>query len=84
MQSLIPQLAALVGLLLLLDGLWKDTSLERTLVVAGGMGLAAYLVLGVGYAVVRRVLAEVPPPAAEAPSEPAPEPEAEPADPVTP
>lgn len=76
MHQLIVQLAALVGLLVLLPRLWGTQPIEHTLVVSAASALAVYGALVVGAAVVQRVVAEVPP---DAPADPT----APPADPPT-
>jgi hypothetical protein len=82
MNSIILQVATLAGLLVLLQLLWGEASVERTLLVASASGLAVYGALLVGITVVQRVLAEVPPPEAPAPEAPPEEPSGSPAEPA--
>lgn len=62
MQHLIPQFSALIGLLLLAQGLLADRSIEHVVFTSFGMGSALYVVLLVGSVVVQRIAAMPPKP----------------------
>lgn len=65
MHALFVQFSGLVGLLVFLNGLWGHAPLERTIFSSFASGMAIYLALLVGEAVVRRILAYSPPQLAE-------------------
>ena len=79
MQVFFLQLSVLVGLLVFLNQLWRQTPLEQTIFQGFTTGLVIYLVLLVGTIAVRRVLAYQPPQAdaedAEGTTTPEPAPE---------
>lgn len=65
MHALFVQFSGLVGLLVLLNGLWDNTPVERTVFSAATAGMVIYLALIVSEALVRRILAYTPPQLAE-------------------
>lgn len=76
MQHLIPQFSALIGLVLLAQGLLAGKAIEHVVFTSFGLGSALYVVLLIGSVVVQRIAAMPPPPKPEA--DPAPEAEAAP------
>ncbi|MDX1548131.1 MAG: hypothetical protein R3247_14130 [Rhodothermales bacterium] len=67
MRSIFVHLSSLAGLLVLVRHLMRASALEETMVLAFGTGMACYVVLALGYAVMRHVLDPAPPPAAPEP-----------------
>ena len=61
MRALVFHFSSLVGLLVLLNQLAGAAEIERTLFTAFAAGLVMYTVLMVGFAVVRRIKAAMPP-----------------------
>lgn len=81
LHTLIANVSGLFGILVFLQKMWGPSSLENTLLTAASAGLAAYLILALGYAAARSLLRDAERPArneeagdalsddAEAPSE---------------
>ena len=61
MRALVFHFSSLVGLLVLLNQLTGTAEIERTLFTAFAAGLVMYTVLMIGFAVVRRIKASMPP-----------------------
>lgn len=61
-HSLIANLSGLFGLVIFLQELWGQSRLEHTVLTAASAGLAAYLILAIGYAAAQGVLAYEEPP----------------------
>lgn len=55
-HTLIANVSSLFGILVFLQEMWGAASLEQTLLTAASAGLAAYLILAVGYAAARGIL----------------------------
>lgn len=77
MQHLIPQFSALIGLVLLAQGLLAGKAIEHVVFTSFGLGSALYVVLLIGSVVVQRIAA-MPPPTPKPEADPAPEAEAAP------
>ena len=60
MRAFIVQISGLAGLATLFNHLWSDATLERTLFVSIGVGLAVYLVLSLSDSFIRSILASTP------------------------
>ena len=63
MRSIFMHMSSLIGLLVFLSHLWRSAAVEETVLLAFGAGLAVYVVLVLGYALGRRILAQPPAPA---------------------
>lgn len=61
-HALISNVSCLFGVLVFLQQMWGHATIEHTLLTAIGSGLASYLILAVGYAAARGVIAHGPPP----------------------
>ena len=68
MHTLLSNLSGLLGLLVFFQQMWNQAPLEKGLLTACGTGLAAYLVLTLGYAGVCSIVAYAPPAGEEASS----------------
>lgn len=71
MRSIFMHMSSLIGLLVFLSHLWRSAAVEETVLLAFGAGLAVYVVLVLGYALGRRIVA--PPASPAAPEADAPE-----------
>ncbi|MBX2821920.1 MAG: hypothetical protein KTR29_19655 [Rhodothermaceae bacterium] len=60
MRAFIIQISGLAGLATLFNHLWSDATLERTLFVSIGVGLAVYFVLSISDSFIRNILASAP------------------------
>ena len=69
MHTLLSNVSGLLGLLVFFQQMWNQAPLEKGLLTACGTGLAAYLVLTLGYASVCGILAHAPLPNEEASSD---------------
>lgn len=56
LHALIANASGLFGIVVFLQQMWGPSSLEHTLLTAASSGLAAYLILAMGYAAGRAVL----------------------------
>ncbi len=55
-HTIIANVSVLFGTVIFLVQMWGGASLEHTLMTAGGAGVAAYLILAIGYAAARRIV----------------------------
>ena len=60
MRAFIVQISGLAGLATLFNHLWSDATLERTLFVSIGVGLAVYFVLSLSDSFIRSIIASTP------------------------
>ena len=60
MRAFIIQISGLVALVTLFNHLWNDATIERTLFMSAGVGLAVYLVLSLSDSFIRSILASTP------------------------
>ena len=65
MRALIVQISALIGVITFLSHLWNNASLERTLLVSLGVGVAIYIVLMAGNHFIQQILTKNQPPVPE-------------------
>ncbi len=65
MPSLFTQFSGLVGLLVFLHQMWDYAPVERAVVTAAASGMAVYVVLLLGHAAIRQIVAYRPPSLAE-------------------
>jgi hypothetical protein len=68
-HTLISNVSGLFGLVVFLQRIWGPTSIEHAVVTASASGLATYLILAIGYAATRGVLAHGPDSHDESPSD---------------
>ena len=60
MRAFVIQISGLAGLATLFNHLWSDATIERTLFVSIGVGLAVYFVLSLSDSFIRSILASTP------------------------
>ena len=60
MRAFVVQISGLAGLATLFNHLWSDASIESTLFVSAGVGLAVYFVLSLSDSFIRNILASMP------------------------
>lgn len=60
MRALVIQISGLAGIASFFNHLWANASLERTLFVSLGVGLAVYFVLSLSDSIIRTIMASVP------------------------
>ena len=60
MRAIVIQLSGLAGIASFFNHLWTNASMERTLFVSIGVGLAVYFVLSLSDSIIRSIMATVP------------------------